>query len=160
MAVDLELLIRDDTGHADLVFANGDLVLERGLRSMVLVALFSDARVPEGESFRGDDPRGYWAEEPTDPFGSQLWRLDGGKLTTLEVVKAREWAELALQFMTAQRIAARVQVAVERVARERLLWQINLTRGDGARWARLWDTEARRLEFFTDISQFQLLAHG
>ena len=52
---------------------------ERGLRSAVLISLFTDRRAEPGDVPEGEDPRGWWADvlgEEGDRIGSRLWLID------------------------------------------------------------------------------------
>lgn len=72
-------------GVLDLVFADGDLVVDESLVPAVLVSLLTDRRaeasdvLPDGSS----DRRGWWADaylEGGDRYGSRLWLLDRAML--------------------------------------------------------------------------------
>lgn len=146
-----DLLLRLSENGSDLVLEAGDLVLDEGLSTPVIVSLFSDAQIAADESLPGHrdptpqerasflpseipDRRGWWAEAA---FGSKLWLLDRAKLSDLTVAAARDYTENALQWLIEEGIASRVEAVVER-AGERLEIAVSIYRDDAPRWTELW----------------------
>jgi phage gp46-like protein len=121
---------------SDLVLSGGDLAVEEGLETAVLLSLFTDRRareLPEGET----DPRGWWAEAQDDRWGSQLWTLSRSKLTRANVERARAYALEALAWLTADGILERVEVDVQS-SDTMLLLEVRLVRGSATRWPSVW----------------------
>ena len=86
------------------VDADGHLHTDEGLRTMVLLSLFTDRRAADADPVPdSSDPRGWWGdsypEVEGDEFGSKWWMLQGMKAdsTALEFAKAEGAA--ALQWM-------------------------------------------------------------
>lgn len=131
-----DLAIVVDEEGPDLALEAGDLQLEEGLDSAVLWSLFSDQRareLPAGQT----DPRGWWADEPGDRWGSHLWTLARGKLTAETVARARSYCRTALAWLVADGILERVEVAVD-ASGAVLVLEVQLVRGDASRWPTVW----------------------
>ncbi len=103
----------------DIALDGAELATDAGLKTAIVVSLFSDARagaddeIPAGET----DPRGWWgdllAPRDGDRTGSRLWLLARGKLTTETARRAEEYAREALQWLIDDKIAAAVDVSAE-----------------------------------------------
>ena len=130
-----------DQGQADLAFEAGDLQMDRGLRSAVLMSLFCDARAREDEVAAGDDPRGWWAEDPGDPWGSRLWLLSRAKRTGETLQLARDYVVSALRWLERNGCAERVDVAAFYGPRGELALNVSVIRGRARRWEHLWAGE-------------------
>lgn len=144
-AVDLYVAIDPDGGGADWSFENGDLVLDRGLRSTVLASLFSDARRPAASTDPDDadeDPRGVWFDRPGERYGSLLWLLDRSKSAGGVEVLSRSWITEALEWLVEDRIARSVDVVVERGDYNRLDVSISISKGDDRGWSSIWTAES------------------
>lgn len=89
-----------------------DLAADEGLRTAVLVSLFTDRRaeaddeLPDGST----DRRGSW-DDPER--GSRLWLLGREKQTQRTLERAREYAEEALAWLVEDGIARAVTVSAE-----------------------------------------------
>lgn len=131
---DLQLEVGEQ--GCDLVLAGGDLAIDEGLESAVLVSLFTDRRareLPQGET----DPRGFWAEDTDDRWGSLLWTLARGKLTPENVERARSYAREALAWLVEDGILERVEADVSAGA-SFLALEVRLVRGRATRWPAAW----------------------
>lgn len=137
--VDVRLVIGEN--GADLALEQGDLALDEGLPTAVLVSLFSDGRAPAdlalpvGETSR----RGWWGEDDGDRFGSLLWLLDREKITAATLARLGAYARQALAWMVEEGIAARVDATAIRTGLNEVCLQVQLHRGRARRWAALWD---------------------
>ena len=144
--------------RADIAVAKGDLVPDAGLRTAVLISLFTDAlarpddEIPDGT----DDRRGWWgnlplAGEPADPIGSRLWLLARAKRTEETRRRAQTYAQDALAWMVTDGVAAAVTVTAAWAGDrgEHLQLHIVIDRRSGGRTARedfmvQWNAEAAR----------------
>ncbi len=152
----------DLTGQgADFLLDRGDLVLDEGLETPIIVSLFSDRRadpseaLPEESGERLDDgdapitrdPRGFWADTPADRYGSGLWLLSRHKAIPHVASQAREAIEEALDWITRLGIAGGVDVETGFVTLqtdrgdERVVLdvQVRLRRGSSRRWDSVWE---------------------
>lgn len=113
---DLRLDYDADLQGADLVIANGLLQLDAGLRTAVLISLFSDARANESDELPANDGdrRGWWgdsfSEIDGDRIGSRLWLLSRSKQTDGTLELARGYSRDALAWMLDDGIASSVDV--------------------------------------------------
>lgn len=71
----------------DLVYQNGGLKTDSGLRTAILISLFSDARE--------ENRRGWWGGE----IGSKLWTLQNAKRSPETLKKAQDFAQDALSWL-------------------------------------------------------------
>lgn len=121
---DIALLWNDAAFGADMALAASALSTDDGLKTAIIISLFTDARAQDGDPLPdGADPRGWWGngfapgDLPTDrELGSRLWLLARAKTTADVPAKAREYALEALQWMLDDGVAASVEVTVERQA--------------------------------------------
>lgn len=117
--MDLAIFYRDN--RFDLGIESGDLATEQGLRSAVIVSLFTDRRAAADDELpAGDgDRRGWWAdawpEIDGDLIGSRLWLLRRSKQIADVPSKAQEYAEEALAWMIDDGIATAIAVEAEQV---------------------------------------------
>lgn len=132
---------------ADLALEGGDLALDEGLATGVLVSLFSDRRV---ELEEGADPlqlgrRGWWPDGSVDRWGSRIWQLQRAKATAANAQAAKVWTEEALRWLVEEGIAESVTVTTQLVQAVRdpavgttreLLITVSILRGAG--WPDLW----------------------
>ena len=129
----------------------GLLEAEAGLETAVLLSLFTDRRaadsdeLPAGET----DPRGWWgevfAEADDPPLGSRLWLLAREKQTTEVLARARLYAEEALEWLVADKVARSLSVATEWIGRGVMSIDVKITRpgGAGSRFAFIWQETGR-----------------
>lgn len=117
---DIALVWNADRGEADFAIANGDLVMDDGLETAVIVSLFTDATadpaddIPDGSG----DPRGWWGDMPVDAAaqggtppditGSKLWLLARAVLNSDTLARAESYAKAALAWMTRDGVAGSV----------------------------------------------------
>ncbi|MGX9966062.1 phage GP46 family protein [Roseomonas sp. F4] len=108
----------DGLQAVDWSVLGGDLATEAGLRSAVIVSLFTDRTaaaddvLPDGT----DDRRGWWGDLPIegqaeDPIGSRLWLLAREKASEATRQQAEASAEEALAWMVTSQAAAAVEAS-------------------------------------------------
>lgn len=116
---DIKTVFIDLERGADYVLdASSGLAEDSGLESAVIISLFTDRRanaddvLPDG----GNDLRGWWADSFNDNFndkiGSRLWLLSREKQLPSVMVRAREYAVEALQWLIDDGVAESVAVEV------------------------------------------------
>lgn len=138
---DLALLWNPDLSAADLALAQGALVADDGLRTAILISLFTDARAPAGAELpeRGDDRRGWWGDQfaaagsatEADAIGSTLWLLRRAKHLPGVVEQARQAAEAALGWLLRDGVASSVTVQAETLNSSTLALAVELDRPAG-----------------------------
>ena len=140
-----------DITTGDLRIENGDLALDRGLRSVVLVSLFSDARLPDDQELPTGEcsRRGWWAENSGSRFGSLLWTVYRGKSIAENAERAREYAIASLEWLREDGIAERVDASASFEGGV-LCLEITITRGSAQLWPDLWETEIEERAAFLD----------
>ncbi|WP_439471349.1 phage GP46 family protein [Brevundimonas sp.] len=133
---DLALIWSDEAFAADLALLDGDLAKDGGLKTAVILSLFTDARARPDDVLpqEGADRRGWWPDAlgaDEDRMGSRLWLLAREKLTPDTVARAREYAEEALMWLVRDGVARELVVTVEVVGPAALGLHILIGRGDG-----------------------------
>ena len=115
-----------DIGAGDLHLAGADLAPDDGLRTAVIVSLFTDRRAGAEDVEGGTARRGWWGDTLADDdrIGSLLWLLRREKQTAVVLVRAEGYAREALAWLVEDGIAVAVAVSAEWVAQGRLALDI------------------------------------
>jgi phage gp46-like protein len=114
-------------GVMDLVVASDDLATDAGLRTAVLLSLFTDRRAEDDDALPADDGdrRGWWADELAategDLMGSRLWLLDRSTRRVDVARRAEEFVREALAWMLEDKVTSRIDVDVETGTQELLI---------------------------------------
>jgi phage gp46-like protein len=134
---------------ADYAIAALGLAEDNTLETAVILSLFTDRQanpadvLPDG----GTDRRGWWADAfpvvPADQIGSRLWLLSREKQLQPVLLRAREYALEALQWLVDDGIAASVDAVAEIVRQGVLGLTVTITRPnyqapDTYRYETLW----------------------
>jgi phage gp46-like protein len=128
----------------ELLIQDGDLAIDRGLSSAVLLSIFVDRRATADDLIPPEeDPRGWPLEPADDRWGSKFWLLERAKATTENLALARASALEALAWLVEDEIAESVDVRVELAERERLYVEIDVVRGKARRWPQVWESVKR-----------------
>lgn len=92
----------------DVVVEYGDLVIEDGFETAILISLLSDAYIKEpGKQFK--EKRGWWAEKIFNfEHGSKWWLLERSKITKQTLRLMEQYAKNALQWMIDDGIAEKI----------------------------------------------------
>lgn len=144
---DVALIWDADRFAADIVLDAGQLATDDGMRTAILISLFTDARAPDGAELPepGADPRGWWgdafAAEQDGEIGSTLWLLRRAKITPATVEQARQAAMRALAWLVRDGVASAVAVEAEAQG-QRLAIGVSVDRPSGPgrqRWDFTWD---------------------
>lgn len=133
--------------------AGNDLRADDGLETAVIISLFTDKRLPDGQTPNDgtNDPRGWWGDigdEDRVQIGSYLWLLWRDKVLDSTVARAIDYAKDALQWMIDDRIAAAVKVEGERAGLYQISLGIEILRptGETLRYAYMWDGQRAKLQ--------------
>jgi len=157
---DLASLYNADLIAADLNLAGGLLAEDGGLETAVIISLFTDRRARPDDELpdAGGSKRGWWGDmvpatvggEPVDDdrIGSRLWLLGREKQMPVVLVRAKEYATEALQWLIEDGIAARVEVetSVPRTGVLGIAVTIHRPEGDAIsfRYDNAWSQQAQR----------------
>ena len=135
MLQDIRLNFDSEQGCFDLVLdsdaqGNRDLQDDPGLFTAVVISLFTDARAHDDDILPDDwpgqpelskDRRGWWGDgltadaDASGPIGSRLWLLWREKDLPAVVARARQYAQEALEWLTALGYAVTVDASALRV---------------------------------------------
>lgn len=147
-------LIWNSQGFADIDTAGSDLLTDDGLQTALIISLFTDRRVSEGEELPAgeSDRRGWWGDVgglPSDRIGSRLWLLEREKALPEVVARANEYAREAVQWIIQDRVATRVDVVAESTRFEELDIQVSVCRPNGSvvksRYSYNWQSQAAKI---------------
>lgn len=138
---DLALVWNADAWCADLLLGGGRLATDDGMRTAILISLFSDAHAPAGAVLpeEGSDRRGWWGDafqadgsraDGPNALGSTLWLLSRAKVIEDVLDQARQACLDALGWLVRDGIAAAISVEVEAQG-DRLAISIVLDRPSG-----------------------------
>lgn len=143
---------------SDLAIEANDLAQDDGLRTAVVLSLFTDRRAEEGDVLPDNattDRRGWWADAVAaiegDKHGSRLWLLSRSKKTPDVLTRAEDYAREALQWLVEDKVAAAVSVAASFLDRPFRGYSLDITitrpQKDPARYRfdRTWDAEGARI---------------
>jgi len=129
------------TGGIDYeLWPAGSVETAADLGQLVVVSLFSDRRVDDGDDVpnAAQDPQnrgGWWADAfaaDGDKFGSRLWLLQRGKVNDATAATAVDYAKEALQWMVDDHLCAVVDVTAERDT-DRINMTVIITKSDGTK---------------------------
>jgi phage gp46-like protein len=125
--------------------ADGSLLEDDGLETVVAISLFTDAKATTADGLEpGDDPRGYWADAYDDEqglnIGSKLWLLEGATMTEANLREAEAYAKAALEWMIADGAADRIECKATRLSDEAATLDIALYKpGTGSPYQLTWE---------------------
>ncbi len=112
-------LKQNETLEFDVLINGPDLQSDSGLRTAIILSLFtdqlvgSDEEIPDGT----DNRRGWWADSFTevtgDLIGSRLWLLNREKQIDQVLEKGRDYAQASLQWMLTDGVASQIEVETE-----------------------------------------------
>jgi phage gp46-like protein len=125
-------------GIIDLDFGDGGTAIDDGLRTAVIVSLFSDRRaeaddeLPDGSA----DRRGWWGDihpqVEEDLIGSRLWLLSREKQMPAVLRRAETYAREALRWLLDDGVATLVEVAASNPRDGLLALSIRIRSAPGA----------------------------
>lgn len=102
---------------ADISIGEDDINQESGLRTAIMVSLFTDRRANPDDIIEDEDHRGWWAdaysEIPGDLIGSRLWQLKRRKLTPDVLQDAKTFAMEATTWLIEDDLATALEIDTE-----------------------------------------------
>lgn len=147
---DIQTIFLDFSQGADMALDGLLLSDDDGLTTALILSLFTDARAHADDTLphSATDRRGWWADAypvtTGDVIGSRLWLVWPGKQTRENLIKARQFAEEALAWLVADKIAAQVVVEATNPRDGVLALSIDIHKPAGERLAfrfeSLWST--------------------
>jgi len=161
--MDIAIVFDTKTLSGDFAMSGADLLLDPGLKTAVIISLFTDRRAHDEDRLPSDpspiagsmlrDRRGWWGDfyapevlgqlttgqKPVDRIGSRDWLLSREKQLDAVVRRAKEYGEEALQWLIDDGVAASVEVFAEISAPGVLGRQITITRPGGTRESHRFD---------------------
>lgn len=148
----MDIALKYSDGLIDLGFSNQDLERDDGLRTAIIISLFTDARVSEEELPAGEvSRRGWWGDlfpdVERDKIGSRLWLLSREKQTNETLARAKQYALESLQWLIEDEIASAVNVQTSYTERGVIEIKVSVTKPEGQvmfDYSFLWDFEAAR----------------
>ena len=145
----MDALLAYADGFFDMALASGSLAVDDGLRTAVIVSLFTDRLAAAGDILpdNSGDRRGWWADSYADAandlIGSRLWLLGREKQLPATARKAETYAAESLQWLLDDGIASAVRVAAEWLGMGVLAMAVEIERPDGTsltfRFDNLWE---------------------
>ena len=117
---DLALAWDPNLGEADLFLQGFDLATDDGLRTAVIISLFTDRRARDDDTLPdpGGDRRGWWADSVApavvgDELGSRLWLLEREKRSPAVIERVRTYSAEALAWLREDGVGQDVIVTAE-----------------------------------------------
>lgn len=152
-----DALLYIDGNGPDLLKSGGDLKVDTGLETAVVVSLFTDRRALDSDDVPSPgDFRGFWGDAPNDRWGSRLWLLDRAKRTQETLDLGAQYAREALSWLVADGIAATVAASCAWGPSGDLQISVTITRSDTPRWRVLWDAMESR-DVYLDGSMLRIM---
>lgn len=148
----MDIALKYKDGIFDLNMANQDLERDDGLRTALIVSLFTDARVSDEELPPGEtSKRGWWGDlfpdVERDRIGSRLWLLDRSKQTNETLAQAKQYALESLQWLIDDEIASKLEVKTSYTERGVMEIIVSVTKPEGQityDYSFIWDFESAR----------------
>jgi phage gp46-like protein len=125
-----------DSFYFDWGISASGLEEDDGLKTAVIISLFTDRRANADDALpSGDDRRGWWgdtlADVSGDKIGSRLWLLNREKQLSSVLVRAREYAIEALQWLVEDGAARSINATADIVRQGVLGLTIEIARPNG-----------------------------
>lgn len=113
---DIEFDYDAEIGYGDLIVENRDLKRDQGLRTAIIISLYSNRRAADEDELPDDNgtKEGWWADKlrlSDDNIGSKLWLIGRGKIKADEIIpKAEQFTCECLQWMIDDNVAESIDV--------------------------------------------------
>lgn len=148
----MDLALKYKDGIFDLNMKDQDLERDDGLRTALVISLFTDARISDEELPSGEtSKRGWWGDlfpdVERDRIGSRLWLLERAKQTNETLAQAKQYALESLQWLIEDEIATAVEVKTSYPERGVLEIIVSITKPGSEMtfdYSFIWDFESAR----------------
>lgn len=152
MASDIKITWDYETMGGDFTVTHGDIDLDGGLATALIISLFTDRQAKEDDEYDNKDRRGWWGDQTAkiagDQIGSRLWLLERAKTTSENINLAKGYIEEATKWLIEDGVAKKVEAVVERAGRpgnDRLMFGVKVYKTDGNettyKFDDLWNTQ-------------------
>jgi len=117
----------------NLKLENGDIALDEGIETSILISVFSDARVSTDELPAGETNRkGWWGdmfpEIENDKIGSKLWLTERGKKTLSVLSSVETSVKRSLKWLIDDGVASSVDVVADFDSNDGITLSIDITK--------------------------------
>ena len=116
--MDIELFWNANKFSADFKIVNGQFANDHDIKTALLISLFTDRRAENDDPLPSKDStrRGWWGDAfMSRRIGSRLWLLSREKKLNSILIRAKEYATEAVQWMIEDKIAESVAVETEAI---------------------------------------------
>jgi phage gp46-like protein len=116
----------------DLIVKNSEIQTDESLKSAVLVSLFTDARCEKTEIPNGETSlRGYFGDAIfNESTGSKLWLLNRAKYSNDTLLKAKEYAKSALDWLVTDGFAKEIKVETSFNKQNKMLLNVKIVKNN------------------------------
>ena len=131
---DIALIWNNAVTGADIAVQNGDIGLDQGLRTAVIVSLFTDRPALPGDKIpAGLSRRVWWGFAYLGfVFGSRLWLLKRTVITQAVLNLMQDYAIEALQWLVDDRVAGSIAVVATQTGVNSVNLNITINRQGGS----------------------------
>ena len=140
----MDIALNFDNKQFDIGVGQDDIDHDLGLRTAVMISLFTDARardddeIPDGTN----DKRGHWGDAYEDDIvGSRLWLLERAKETQDTLDRGKQYATEALGWFIEDDIASKINVETYWLRSGVMAMVITMTMLDGSSYEELFEYE-------------------
>lgn len=145
---DIKLFWDNRSATADIAIVNGDIVMDDGMETAVILSLFTDRRAPADAAIPDgtEDRRGWWGDGfqdvDGDEDGSLLWLLDRSKIMPETLALLKDYSQQALAWMIKDGVAKSIDITVVRtdISSAGIGIAINKPDGTTTRYDYIWDS--------------------
>lgn len=119
--------------ESDLSLSDGDLAVDQGLETAVLISLFTDRRADEREELPAGETsrRGWWGDSfaaDSDKVGSRLWLLHREKSLAEVAARAEDYAREALAWLIEDGVSDKTTVKARTPGNGALILEVSVKR--------------------------------
>ena len=156
----MDLALRPTGGEhfqGDLALSAGDLALDDGLNTAILISLFTDRRAEAHDELPdpGESRRGWWGDglgNDKDQIGSRLWLLVRRKQTPETRRLFEDFTREALAWLVRDGLAEKTDISAAWGAMGILIITIVVHRpGEARKYEYTWNAQEAAMEFLGEV---------